>query len=83
MPSFISEININKAVLNCALLSESVLFQPSGEHTSEEHGTAPWVAFGRGDLILYVAHNWFGDLIKSLGTVLKKRGQSITQQSRR
>lgn len=77
IPSFISEIkNKNKDVLSSLLLDLGYR-QTSGKHTSEEHSTSPWVAFGRRNLIFDVAHNWFGDFIKSLGTILEKKKKGI------
>lgn len=45
------------------------------KHTSEEYGLTPRIAFGRGDLVLYVAKDSFGYFIQSLGTILQGRGE--------
>lgn len=53
----------------------SAYTEPKYEHTSEEHGITPWVAFGRGHLVIYEANNCFGNFIQRLGTVLQKRSK--------
>lgn len=82
MPSFISSYHIyeikkkkQSCAQFCGIRFGLFYFKKSGKYTSEEHSTSPWVAFGRGNLILNVAHNWFGDFIKSLGTILQKQNK--------
>lgn len=65
MPSFMSEIRKNTVhlMINHRTVLVCVCSQPKLKHTSEEHGFSPRVAFGRGNLVLYVAKDCFGDFI--------------------
>lgn len=87
MPSFMSEIRKNTVhlMINHRNVLVCVCSQTKLKHTSEEHGVSPRVAFGRGNLVLYVAKDCFGDFIQSLGTILQEKEHfthSATEQGR-